>query len=86
MNDPGWSHLLFLSGDHSETGSPLQITVSILCQAAAIHKLRNKSISRVNELKMHVFKIDQGKWLAVCGLFHYCKDRQRDRVSEKYLL
>lgn len=44
-----------------ETQSLLQQAVSTPSPATATHKLQNKSIARVNELKMSVFKMQQAK-------------------------
>lgn len=52
-NDPGRSERLFPSGDWRDE-SLLQKAVSTPSPATAIHKLKNKSITRVNELKMSV--------------------------------
>lgn len=59
-NDPGRSEWLFPGGDRGDE-SRLQKAVSTPSPATAIHKLKNKSITRVNELKMSVFKMYQEK-------------------------
>lgn len=59
-NDPGRSEQLFPSGDRRDE-SLLQKAVSTPSPATAIHKLKNKSITQVNELKMSVFKMYQEK-------------------------
>lgn len=59
-NDPGRSEQLFPGGDRRDE-SLLQKAVSTLSPATAIHKLKNKSITRVNELKMSMFKMYQEK-------------------------
>lgn len=59
-NGPGRSEWLFPGGDRRDE-SLLQKAVSTPSPATAIHKLKNKSITRVNELKMSVFKMYQGK-------------------------
>lgn len=59
-NDPGRADQLFPGGDGGDERL-LQKAVSTPSQATAIHKLKNKSITRVNELKMSVFKMYQEK-------------------------
>lgn len=68
-NGPGRSGRLAPGGDGGDE-SLLQKAVSTPAPATATRKLKNKSITRVNELKMSVFKMRQEKnrSLVVAGL------------------
>lgn len=85
-SDSGRSEWLFPTGDWRDE-SLLQKAVSAPPPATAIHKLKNKSVTRVNELKMSEFEMYQEKiLLAGCSWLNYCEEKQGPLVSEKNLL